>query len=64
MNENVEQKNTQIENAIDELKKNPLYKDFEYRISPIEKQRIELFEKLKKNNDNCQYKINEKQMPE
>ncbi|EOS18568.1 MULTISPECIES: hypothetical protein [Parabacteroides] len=56
LNENVEQKNTQIENAIDELKKNPLYKDFEYRISPIEKQRIELFEKLKKNNDNSSNK--------
>lgn len=56
LNENVEQKNTQIENAIYELKKNPLYKDFEHLINPIENKRIELFEELKKNNDNSSNK--------
>ena len=52
MNENIEQKNIQIQNAIDSLKHNKKYNEFAWRIEPIEDQRIELFEELKKNNDN------------
>lgn len=52
LNENIEQKNIQIQNAIDSLKHNKKYNEFAWRIEPIEDQRIELFEELKKNNDN------------
>lgn len=44
LNENIEQKNIQIQNAIDSLKHNKRYNEFAWRIEPIEDQRQKLFE--------------------
>lgn len=43
-NENIEQKNIQIQNAIDSLKHNKKYNEFAWRIESIEDQRLKLFE--------------------